>query len=264
MLIIDNELHREELVACHWSRSFLSHAPTCPSPSCVAPTWTSTIWTQAGRGERPKHDVIVIDALYRILPEGISENDNADSQRHNRLDGLARKNSASIIVIHHASKGNQSEKSVTDVGAGAGAIARATDTHMVIRPHAEEGYHVFEAVTRSGPSPDPMTCKFDFPRWKHCPEMSSELKQDPRGQSGPTKKDRTEEENQRIADFVKIKTDNQEYPVPADVYEALKIELGFTFATVKSRMRKMADEGILKQMTPASGSQTKRYAYIGE
>ena len=67
------------------------------------------------------YDLIIIDALYRILPEGTSENDNAQITRvFNKLDNIAKKNDCAVINIHHSSKGNQGDKAVTDVGAGAG------------------------------------------------------------------------------------------------------------------------------------------------
>lgn len=82
--------------------------------------------------------VIVVDALYRALPEDCDENSNQDmTQLYNMLDLFAKATDISIIIVHHTSKGDQSEKRVTDIGSGAGTVARAADTHLVILPHPE-------------------------------------------------------------------------------------------------------------------------------
>src|SRR5690606_14857306 len=64
-----------------------------------------------------------------------------------------------------ASKGNQSDKSVTDVGAGAGAQSRATDTHLVLRPHEEDDVVVMEGAARSWPPLEPMCLRWSVPVW---------------------------------------------------------------------------------------------------
>lgn len=112
------------------------------------------------------YSLVVLDALYRMLPEGTSENDNAQMMAvYNSLDGLARKLDVAIVCVHHSSKGDQSTKSITDMGSGAGSISRAADTHLVIRPHEESGYAVLEAVTRSWVSPEPVTIQWEYPVW---------------------------------------------------------------------------------------------------
>jgi hypothetical protein len=96
--------------------------------------------------------VIIIDAFYRILPEGMDENDNgAMAKVYNTLDKYANQLKCAFILIHHTSKGNQSLKSITDVGAGAGAQSRAVDTHLTLREHEDEDTVVMDAVARSWP-----------------------------------------------------------------------------------------------------------------
>src|SRR5690606_5676173 len=70
-----------------------------------------------------------------------------------------------FVLIHHSTKGSQSGKSVTDVGAGAGAQSRATDTHLVLRPHEENGVVVLDAAVRSWPPIDPTCLRWSFPVW---------------------------------------------------------------------------------------------------
>ncbi len=112
-------------------------------------------------------DLIVLDAFYRALPPGVSENDNnAIAQLYNRIDAITRRMQCAWVNIHHASKGNQAEKAVTDVGAGAGSQSRAADTHLILRPHEEEGAVVLDAVVRSFAPIEPIPLRFEFPVWK--------------------------------------------------------------------------------------------------
>jgi AAA domain len=113
-----------------------------------------------------EYAAIVWDALYRLLPAKTSENDNAGMMAiYNELDRIAEHTGASNIVIHHTSKGLQGEKALTDVGAGAGSIARAADTHLAIRPHELADCAVVDAVCRSFRSPQPLTIRWEFPLW---------------------------------------------------------------------------------------------------
>jgi hypothetical protein len=114
-----------------------------------------------------QYSLVIVDALYRTLPEGTSENDNAAMMAiYNQLDYYAGQWDCAIAVIHHASKGQQGDKSVTDVGSGAGSISRAADTHIVIRPHEQPDLSVLEVVTRSFRSPEAVSIRFDYPVWQ--------------------------------------------------------------------------------------------------
>jgi hypothetical protein len=116
--------------------------------------------------EPGRYKLIVLDALYRFLPPGTDENDNGMmAEVYDLLDAYAARLGCCFVLIHHASKGNQSDKSVTDVGAGAGAQSRATDTHLVLRPHEEDDVVVMEGAARSWPPIDPMCLRWSFPVW---------------------------------------------------------------------------------------------------
>jgi len=171
VLILDNELHPETLA------SRLDHIAEKME---VQPSDRAGVDTICLRGldagvdtlsmllniEPGYYRLIVLDALYRSLPAGCNENDNAQMMRvYNHLDALAERWQSSIVIVHHSSKGQQGDKSLTDVGAGAGAISRAADTHIAIRPHETDGHFVLEAVTRSFKSPEPVSVKFDWPLW---------------------------------------------------------------------------------------------------
>src|SRR6185369_1787645 len=82
--------------------------------------------------EPGRFKLIVVDAFYRTLPMETNENDNGTmANLYNHLDHIGGKLHSGFSLIHHASKGNQSEKAITDVGSGAGAQSRATDTHLI-------------------------------------------------------------------------------------------------------------------------------------
>jgi RecA-family ATPase len=114
--------------------------------------------------------LIILDAFYRFIPSGTSENDNAGMMAvYNELDRYAKRLDCCFVVVHHASKGSQAGKAVTDVGSGAGSMSRAADTHLVIRPHEQEGLSVIDAATRSFPPLEPMTLFFTWPLWHVSP-----------------------------------------------------------------------------------------------
>ena len=171
VLLIDNELHNETLASRLEAIAFAMQIP-------YADRDMVEVVSLRGRNlpvneidirlavEPGRYSLVIIDALYRTLPEGTSENDNAAMMRiYNNIDAFAAHWDAAIAVVHHSSKGAQGEKTVTDVGAGAGSISRAADTHIAIRPHEENGLCVLEAVTRSWKSPAPVSIKYEYPIW---------------------------------------------------------------------------------------------------
>jgi len=122
--------------------------------------------------ESGRFGLIVLDAMYRFMPREMDENDNGTMAGiYNHIDALADRLACSFVLIHHATKGNQSAKAVTDVGAGAGSQSRATDTHLVLRPHEEPGAVVLEAAVRSWPPVAPLALRWTFPIWSPAAEL---------------------------------------------------------------------------------------------
>lgn len=116
--------------------------------------------------EPGKYGMIVLDAFYRFLPEGVDENSNADlTQLYNLLDRIAAYLRCAIIVVHHASKGNQATRAVVDIGSGAGAMARAADSHLAIVAHEADEAAVFAFVTRSFPPSESFVARWVKPLW---------------------------------------------------------------------------------------------------
>jgi hypothetical protein len=113
-----------------------------------------------------EYGLVIVDALYRWLPDGCSENDNAEMMRvYNRVDELAARWGAAVVIVHHSSKGDQGDKAQTDVGSGAGSIARAADVHLTIRPHQQAGLQVLEGSCRSFAKPDAVSIRYEYPLW---------------------------------------------------------------------------------------------------
>jgi len=113
-----------------------------------------------------RYTAVCFDALYRIIPIGISENDNSGMLSvYRTFDQIAKKWQCCVWLVHHSSKGSQDGKEVTDIGSGAGSISRAPDNHLVIRPHEQDGLFVLEAAPRNFPRPNPISIKFEYPLW---------------------------------------------------------------------------------------------------
>ena len=121
------------------------------------------------------YKMIIIDAFYRAMPNGVDENDNgAVAGVYNLLDRYAAQIGCAFVLIHHTSKGNQAQKSVTDVGSGAGSQSRAADTHLILRHHKEKGCVVMDSVVRSFKSLEPVCLRWNYPLWEIDPSLSAE------------------------------------------------------------------------------------------
>ena len=126
------------------------------------------------RVEAGQYKLIIIDAFYRTLPRDTDENDNgAVANLYNRIDYYAAQMKCAFVLIHHTSKGNQSGKAVTDVGAGAGSQSRAADTHLVLRPHEEDDIVVLESAVRSWPPMPPRALRWEWPLFTPTDEVDT-------------------------------------------------------------------------------------------
>jgi hypothetical protein len=116
--------------------------------------------------ERGRYSLIILDAIYRCLPAGASENDNAEMAKvFNAIDSYASMTASGFLTIHHQTKGDQSGKDVVDVGSGASSFARAVDAHLVLRRHEEEKHVVLDAAIRSWEPIEPLTLRWEYPLW---------------------------------------------------------------------------------------------------
>lgn len=171
ILLIDNELHEETLthrlktVAGKMGKN-IDEIPDFHVLSVRGRQMDLSDLVSYCEENSLKPDVISIDAYYRIMNENMEENDNSDqTQMFNIIDRLAAMTGAAVINVHHSSKGSQADKALTDVGAGAGAIARAADAHLVLREHKEADSVTMEAACRSWPRLDKRVIKWSYPLW---------------------------------------------------------------------------------------------------
>lgn len=182
VLVIDNELHHETLTSRYRRlMESLGVSSTLLGDRLLFDVQRGNLKTvndlisRRGAYAELKPDLVIIDAFYRTLPEGTEENDNAAMTRlYNKLDIFANAVGCAIILVHHTSKGSQALKSVTDSGAGAGAISRAADTHVVLRRHKEPGCAVVDAVVRSWPAPLKFCVRFNNPLWERDDSLETE------------------------------------------------------------------------------------------
>lgn len=118
--------------------------------------------------EKGRYSLVIVDAFYRFIGKGMDENSNADmTHLYNHMDMVAGIGDAALLLVHHSSKGNQSGKETMDVGAGAGSIGRATDSHIVFLRHQKDNCVTMQAKTRSWQSPQPKVIHIDPPRVWH-------------------------------------------------------------------------------------------------
>lgn len=186
VLLIDGELHQATLA--HRLRTTQLTLGVSDADMAALQVW-------AVRGQRLTIDdiaaalkdaspgeylLIVIDALYRFLPLDGEENSNETMTRvYNTLDAIAERSGASVVVVHHSTKGNQSDRAVTDVGAGAGSQSRATDTHLVVRLHDQEDAAVVAAAVRSFPPLEAFAIRSTKPGWALAPDLDPTLLRKP-------------------------------------------------------------------------------------
>lgn len=259
VLLIDNELHSETLA------HRLSGVVSALGIDQVGLADMLDILPLRGKGVTLDHlapyiariqagyyKVIVLDAWYRFIPAGSSENSNADVMGlYNLLDQFAEQAGAAFIAVHHASKGSQGDKRVTDVGAGAGAQSRAADTHVVLRAHEDEGCVVMEAAVRSFEPVEPLALRWDFPRWHRADDLDTGALKDRK-----TKQERRNDE--RLAEGVKKVWDALEAGslTPRKLREAT----GFGKSRLDTVLDKMVAAGKLEyEETAVSGNQTRLY-----
>lgn len=129
--------------------------------------------------EALNYRVIILDAFYRFnTGENASENDNAYMTGvYNKLDRWAARLKCAFVCVHHSSKGDQNDKEVTDVGSGAGSMARAADTHLILRHHQLDNHVVLDAAVRSFPKIEPMVLNFTWPVFVPSNASPEELRQ---------------------------------------------------------------------------------------
>ncbi|MEO2036586.1 MAG: AAA family ATPase, partial [Planctomycetaceae bacterium] len=172
-LLIDNELHDETIQNRAASvLTAMGISPDAPHADfdyvdCRGETvGIEDIEFQLSQFKPGELTVVVLDAKYRFFA-GMDENSNyAQTEFHNAIDRLAKQLDCVIVLVHHATKGNQGSKAVTDIGSGGGAQSRAVDCHLTIRPHEDsDELAVLDAAVRTFAPVESQTLRWSFPIW---------------------------------------------------------------------------------------------------
>ncbi|HPD17798.1 MAG TPA: AAA family ATPase [Planctomycetota bacterium] len=206
--------------------------------------------------------VVILDAFYRFLPMRADENDNGTmASLYNYLDSFADYLKCCFVLIHHTSKGNQSLKELTDVGAGAGAQSRATDTHLILRRHEEEDAVVMEAAVRSWPPLPPRCLRWAWPVWMPADDLDpAALRKEGGKRSAKSGDDEEKPPSYDAAGFTK-RFLGQEPKSQARILEEAEAE-GISSRRVKRLLDLAEEEGLAFRWT-IGHRKTLVYATVG-
>ncbi len=256
VLIIDNELHRETSahripkvaeargVAMRQLNNRISIDNLRGRLRCI-----NTLAPYFEALEPGRFKVIVLDAFYRFMPAGGDENDNGTMANiYNRIDAFADRLGCCFVLIHHSTKGSQSGKSVTDVGAGAGAQSRATDTHLVLRPHEEHGVVVLDAAVRSWKPVNPTCLRWAFPVWQVDRDLDpTQLKSERPKKRTPKKPDEPSPDPWSVERFVEVFISSDPASKP-QIREAAMDEPGLSWRRVSDLLVIAEQNGLIEQV----------------
>ncbi len=200
MLLIDNELKKREIDWRHWQICrALHHFPEDGDMKVVSRRGKSCdinlVADRILQMDLTGVVLIVIDAIYKAIPDGKSENDNeAMGKLMNTLQNIAERTGIAVVCVHHATKGDQSHKSTLDILAGAGSFGRSLDAMIAVRDHEQEGLNVIEFRSRTNPDPEPISAKFAFPLWESVTVAPAVKKPKLAGEAAQAKRDKEAKE----------------------------------------------------------------------
>ena len=197
--------------------------------------------------------VIILDAFYRFMPRDMDENDNGTmASLYNHIDRYADLLGCCFVLIHHTTKGNQSSKGVTDVGAGAGSQSRATDTHMILRAHEEDDAVVLDAAVRSWPPVAPRCLRWSFPVWSAADDLDpAQLRSDGGKKRGEKKAEWT------VETFVEAFVGD--VPATRSVILDKAVQAGLSNWLADRLLRAADNDGLVAR--EGTGSRTAPYTY---
>lgn len=98
--------------------------------------------------QHEKPDVVIFDPLYKMMDGG--ENAVEDMRPIlKQFDALCEHLNVTIIIVHHDTKGDPSQRSIIDRGAGSGVLARDYDAKITITPQDDYGPYTIEMSCRN-------------------------------------------------------------------------------------------------------------------
>lgn len=274
VLLIDNELHEETesarlryvANAMGVSNDELDGLSLGMQRGGVKSLYELPQQLKAINEEKGHFDVIIIDALYKALPRDIDENSNGQiTGIYNLIERIAREQEAAIVLVHHTSKGNQANKSVTDIGSGAGAQSRAPDTHLALRPHREKGVVSVSCCVRSFRPVDPFCIKRDDNYlWVIAPEYEPNDLEGKDASSGQGKEEPTTVED--ISATIEYNLGNLDLPLGKTcLVEKLKDRINASKAKINSALDILCKNKVLeiRKGDYAKGQQASKLFYHG-
>jgi hypothetical protein len=275
VLLVDNELHRETLayrlpyVAKRLGLEYGDYAGQFKVNSMRGRLRDIFAFEERVRQIEAsdwKPGVIVLDAFYRLLPAGYSENDNAQmAEIYNAIDSYAERLNCAFVLIHHSTKGSQAEKRVTDVGSGASAMGRAADAHLVLREHEEPGVIVLDAALRSWRQIEPVCLRWDWPLFVPDDSLDPKALKRERGKVGRKQKDRPECTTKPVQGSINAEKFAQEVVGPGamlivDIFAAAKEKFdGMGQHLAKRWLDSAIDKGLVFKL-PRASTQPQKYS----
>lgn len=207
-----------------------------------------------------RFSLVIIDALYKLYPSGMSENDNAAMGRlYSQISRYAKLMNAGFVVVHHTSKGDQSGKEITDLGAGAGSLSRACDAHLGFRKHQEDNCVVAGVEFRDWAPIEPFVMRWTYPVWTLAPEYDA---QDLYRPSKPTPKPKPPESiDEQIRDFV-IECFTTK-PRGKESIRRQSQKNGWTEREFRELLPAAVDDGLVAVGTEAHGKKVYSVAMVG-
>jgi hypothetical protein len=175
VLIVDCELQPDDLAARLFELRRVSNLPLADDLRYISlrgqPADIFTVRRELAK--LTGYALIVLDPMYKLLPSNCDENSNSDMTRvFCEMDAMTVETGATVINIHHGTKGAQSHKSAVDMGAGAGSQGRSADVAIALKPHEERNVVVMEASFRSQRPIDPLCLEFEYPLWRLAPDKN--------------------------------------------------------------------------------------------
>lgn len=272
-LLVDNELHRETL-SCRLQRVAMAMGISDDDELLDGLTLLSQrgaatdirlLKSQLNKHSSPKFDIIIIDALYKVLPKDVDENSNGQiTGIYNLLDNYALNAGAAIVLVHHTSKSNQSNKSVTDIGSGAGAQSRSPDTHLTLRQHSAEGVVLAFCCVRSFSPVEPFCLRRDENNlWSLAPEH------DPNDMAGKVAPPSGQKGKISVEDIAATIEENlHELSLPmgkTELVEKIRDRIDVSKERVYSALAELCESGILevRKDDPLKKQQAMKCYYPG-
>jgi RecA-family ATPase len=110
------------------------------------------------------YQLVIVDPFYKFSGAGKVENKAEDIASVMRaMDEVTVDLDVAVVFAHHTPKGDASERSIVDRGAGSGVFGRDPDAILSILESRKAGGYIAEFSLRNHPPIDPIGLRWDFP-----------------------------------------------------------------------------------------------------